>query len=316
MEYRKLGQTEIKVSELCFGALPMGPLQANLSAEEGGKLIREALEKGVNFIDTAEMYQTYPHIAYALKDFKGEAIIASKSAAKDYQGMEKAIQDALKTLGKDVIDIFHLHAARVTPEVFSQRSEALKCLLDYQEKGYIRAVGISTHNVKVVEKAAEVPEIDIVYPIINKIGRGILEGNTEDMLKAIAKCYKAGKGLYAMKVLAGGNLVNELLAAIKFARDIKGMNSVSIGMISKKELDLNLKIFDNEVITDEMLPEVVKTKKLFLIDRFCRKCGACIQACPNQALSMVDNTVKVDHNQCLLCGYCYPVCPEFAIRML
>ena len=61
----KLGDTGLMISRLVFGALPMGPLQADLSPEEGGALIRYALEKGVNLIDTAEMYGTYWHLREA-----------------------------------------------------------------------------------------------------------------------------------------------------------------------------------------------------------------------------------------------------------
>ena len=49
MKKYSLGRTGIEVSELCFGALPIGPLQANISVEKGAKLIRTALEKGINF---------------------------------------------------------------------------------------------------------------------------------------------------------------------------------------------------------------------------------------------------------------------------
>ncbi|MEW6623324.1 MAG: aldo/keto reductase [Bacillota bacterium] len=316
MDYRNLGQTGIKVSELCFGSLPMGPLQANLPMEEGSRLIREALERGINFIDTAELYKTYDYIAGAIKGFSGEVVIASKSTTDTYEGMEKAIQDALKVLNREVIDIFHLHAARVSADVFEKRAGAFECLVKYKEKGYIKAVGISTHNVKTIERSAEVPEVDIVYPIINKVGRGILEGTTEDMIAAIDKCHKAGKGLYAMKVLAGGNLVGELLDAVNFVRDIKGIDCVSMGMINMEELELNLKIFNNEEIVPDMLPAAVNAKKLFIFETFCKKCGACVDTCPNGALYMGEDSVKVKHDECLLCAYCYPVCPEFAIRMI
>ena len=71
MEYHKLGQTPFMVSRICFGALTMGPLGANLSPAEGAKVLRKALELGVNFIDTAQYYQTYPHIAAALRGWQG-----------------------------------------------------------------------------------------------------------------------------------------------------------------------------------------------------------------------------------------------------
>jgi aryl-alcohol dehydrogenase-like predicted oxidoreductase len=75
---------------MCFGALPIGPLQANISAEKGAKLIRAALERGVNFVDTAEAYKTYPHIRKALEGYNKEVIITTKSSAKTYKKMEQS----------------------------------------------------------------------------------------------------------------------------------------------------------------------------------------------------------------------------------
>ena len=62
MEYRQLGHTGLTVSRLCFGGLVIGPLQKNLSVEEGGDVIAEALRLGITFIDTADLYDTYQHI--------------------------------------------------------------------------------------------------------------------------------------------------------------------------------------------------------------------------------------------------------------
>ena len=56
MKYNKLGNTGIEVSELCFGILPMGPLQADISPEDGGELILSAMKQGVTFFDAAQMY--------------------------------------------------------------------------------------------------------------------------------------------------------------------------------------------------------------------------------------------------------------------
>ncbi|HPU21418.1 MAG TPA: aldo/keto reductase, partial [Thermoclostridium caenicola] len=78
MEYRFLGKTGIKVSRLCFGALVIGPLQRNLSVEEGAAVIEEALRLGVNFIDTADLYDTYPYIRRAIERSGIRPVIASK----------------------------------------------------------------------------------------------------------------------------------------------------------------------------------------------------------------------------------------------
>jgi aryl-alcohol dehydrogenase-like predicted oxidoreductase len=60
---KTLGQTGLFVSELCLGALPMGPLQLNLDPGEGARVVARALDLGVNFVDTAQSYRTYSHLA-------------------------------------------------------------------------------------------------------------------------------------------------------------------------------------------------------------------------------------------------------------
>jgi len=316
MKKYSLGKTGIKVTELCFGVLPIGPLQANISVEKGAKLIRTALERGINFIDTAEAYKTYPHIRKALEGYNDEVIIATKSSAKTYEKMEQSIKNALESLNRTYIDIFLLHAARVAPLVFEERAGALQCLNDYKTKGTIRAVGISTHAVGIVERAAEIKEIDIIFPIINKLGMGIIDGSVDDMIEAISEAHKAGKGLYAMKALAGGHLIDQLEEAFNFVRNIKGISSLAVGMVSSEELELNLRIFNDEKIPKGLLTQKIKPSKRLLILSLCKGCGTCVKTCPNNALTLENGKAVVDHKLCILCGYCNPVCPEFAIRII
>ncbi len=311
-----LGKTGIKVTELCFGALPIGPLQANFSIDKGAELIRASLEKGINFIDTAEAYKTHSHIKKALEGYNGEAVIATKSSAETYEKMEQSIKDALEALGRTYIDIFHLHAARVTPSVFEERAGAFQCLKDYKSRGIIRAIGISTHAVGTVRRAADIKEIDVVFPIINQLGIGILGGSADDMIKAILEAHKAGKGLYAMKALGGGHLIDQLEESFNFVRNIQGINSVAVGMVNREELELNLKIFNGEKIPQELLTQKNKPGKRLFILSFCIGCGTCVKTCPNNALSLENGKAVVDHKLCILCGYCNPVCPQFAIRLI
>ena len=316
MKKYSLGKTGIKVTELCFGALPIGPLQANISVEEGAELIRAALERGINFIDTAEAYKTYPHIKKALEGYNKEVIIATKSSAETYKKMEQSIKNALESLGRTYLDIFLLHAARVTPSVFEERAGALQCLNDYKSKGIIRAIGISTHAVGAVRRAAEIKEIDVIFPIINKLGMGIIDGSVDDMVKAISEADKAGKGLYAMKALAGGHLIDQLEESFNFVRNIQGISSIAVGMVNQEELELNLKIFNGEDVSQELLTHKIKPGKRLFILSFCKGCGTCVNTCPNNALSLENGKAVVDHKLCILCGYCNPACPEFAIRLI
>jgi aryl-alcohol dehydrogenase-like predicted oxidoreductase len=109
--------------------------------------------------------------------------------------MLDALDDACRQLDREVIDIFHLHAAREGTEVFVKRAGALDCLQKARASGRVRAVGIATHSVAVVKAVAERADIDVVFPIINTRGLGILHGTRDKMAEAIALAARAGKGL-------------------------------------------------------------------------------------------------------------------------
>jgi len=311
-----LGNTGIEVTKLCFGALPIGPLQKNLSIEEGSEVIAYALEKGINFIDTAQLYGTYTHIRKALEKTNIRPVIASKSTADSYEGMEKAILEALEAMGIDYIDIFHLHAARAKADVFELRKGALQCLEDYKKKGIVKAVGISTHNVKLVEAAASIKSIDVVFPLLNKIGRGILEGTAEDMERAAALCSKKGKGVYLMKVIGGGTMIDDFDSSLKYAMNLAGRYSIAIGMINKEEVLYNIKYFNGDKDLENIIS--IRNKKIVQVSQYmCVSCGKCIETCHSSAICFnQENKAEINIEKCIQCGYCIAACPEFCIRII
>jgi len=318
LKRKNLGNTGMEVSEFCFGALPFGALQANVSKQECVRLLLKAIELGVNFFDTAELYRTQEFVGAALREAKGEAaIVATKSTATDYKGMQASIENSLRELQRDYIDIYHLHAARVGKEVFKDREGALQCLLDYRDRGYLRAVGVSTHSVTATLAAAEQAEIDVVFPIINQAGMGIINGTLAEMLAAIEKVAEAGKGVYAMKALAGGNLIEQAVAAINYVRAIPGISAVAVGVVNEAELLYDYEIFAGQITADDQEASLERTKpKQIFVSHFCKGCGQCVETCPNGALRLVEGKATVDHALCLRCGYCSPSCPEFAIRLI
>lgn len=208
MKYNKLGNTDLYVSPVGFGVLTVGNTQLNLPLEEGAELIKYAVSKGINFFDIAQYYETYPYLREGLKGIDmsennpDRPVICSKSLDYTYSQLEYAIEEALRELNLETIDIFMLHEVRQDPD-WEMRSDAWKCLIDYKEKGIIKAIGVSTHHVDVVEKMAEIPECDAIFPLINYAGLGIRKGDShgtaEEMAAAIKKCSDAGKGVFAMK---------------------------------------------------------------------------------------------------------------------
>src|SRR5690554_2381398 len=145
MEYRVLGDTGIKVSRLCFGSLTISPLQANLSLKDGIDVILEAVDRGVNFIDTAELYDNYDYIKGVLK-YKKDLIICSKSYAYDKKTAEKSLDLCLKGIGRDYVDIFMIHEQE-SELTLKGHYPAIEYFLRQKELGKVRAVGISTHTV-------------------------------------------------------------------------------------------------------------------------------------------------------------------------
>ena len=315
MQYEVLGRTGLKVSQLCFGVLPMGPLQANLPVEAGGTLILEGLKRGINFIDTAEMYQTYPHIKWATSRFPGEVIIASKSTAATFQEMKESVERCLNQLGRDRIDIFHIHAARDNNPLIN-RAGALEALLEMKQEGKILATGVASHSVTGIEKAAVDPGIDIIFPLINQTGLGILDGGVPEMIAAISKAKQNNKGVYAMKALGGGNLLDEIPAKFEFVRNNAEVPVIAVGMLRQVELEMNLALFEGRPISAGIWNEARKYSKKAKVTFLCKGCGRCLEFCHNGAVQIINGKAFIDEQKCLLCGYCSNECPQFAIRVI
>lgn len=316
LEKTTLGNTGFSVTRLGLGTLVMGPLQANLSPEEGAKIIRKALERGISFLDTAHIYKTYDHIRLAKEGWTKELVIATKTPAIDYDKAERHIHVALEALDVDSLDMMLLHAARAGEDVFEERAGAFQCLCDYKEKGLIKAVGVSTHHVGTVRVAGSRDDVDVIHPLINMAGTGILGGTVEDMASAIETASLNGKGIYAMKALGGGSLLDKMEEAFKFVMDLPGIDSLVVGMVSEAEVEMNYRFFSGEPIPLDEQEAARREKRLKIVEAYCKGCGLCIDTCPNGALSMANGKSSVDPDKCLLCGYCTPACPEFAIRVI
>jgi len=311
-----LGKTGFKVTEICFGCLPFGPLQKNLPLEEASDVLSYGLNMGINFIDTAQMYKTYAPIKLALEGRKDKPVIATKSAASTYKDMENAILEALEGMGIDYIDIFHMHSPKIGTDLFEIRKDALKCLLDYKKKGVVKAIGVSTHNVELVRMCAEKDYIDVVFPLINISGRGLINGSSQDMEKAISLCEKNGKGIYLMKVLGGGTLIDEYEKSMEYARNLNDNYAIAIGMVSKEEVKYNVNYFNGERNLDGII-SIRNRKNVAVVKVVCIGCGTCVEHCHSGAIKMQDDKKSfIDQSKCIQCGYCIAACPSFAIRMV
>ncbi|NLS45072.1 MAG: aldo/keto reductase [Firmicutes bacterium] len=315
MKKRSLGRTGIMVSRLCFGTLTIGPLQANLSIQQGASLIRTALERGVNFLDTAELYGTYPHIRQAISGMcRSDLVIASRSYDYTYGDMKKSVAHALRCIGVDYLDLFLLHEQE-SGLTLKGHADAIRYLKDARDAGIIRAIGVSTHYVQCVKAAAMIPEIDVIHPLLNYSGIGIVDGTPEDMVSAIEYAHLHGKGIYSMKAIGGGALYRDVQGALEFVMNQPCIDSIAVGIKTLDELEMNLAIFEGRK-PDKALCNRTRLNKALIIEPWCTGCGKCVTRCSQGALKIVQGRAVVDKGKCVLCGYCQAICPEMCMKVV
>ena len=316
MKMVKLGTTGLVVSEMCVGTLTLGKLQADVSADQGAKAIRRAIDLGANFIDTAHAYGTYSHVAAAIRGVEKDLVICSKSHAANYEQMEKDIYECRSALHRKVIDIFYLHLIRDEADLNS-RSWALKCILDFKEAGAVRAVGASVHSNAGLRAAADCPEIEVITVCANEKGLGIADGTLDECLELAHLCRERGKAICAMKPLGGGHLINRAAEAINFVRSLPDVDVVIVGLLTPEEAEMDVRIFNDEDIPPELAEAVNKEPKRLIIYDSCTFCGNCVERCPQDALTQKKNEKPtVDESKCILCGYCAEACANFVIRVI
>lgn len=320
-----LGNTGLSISPVGMGVLPIGPGQLALPLEEGAEIICYAVKSGINFIDTAQYYRTYPYIKRALdilstshqeedRRAAGGLIICSKSLARDYDGMMTAIRQATSELDRPFIDIFLMHEVRTGG--FEERKGAWQALIDARAQGLVRAIGVSTHHVDVTEQMASEPECDVVFSLINYASMGIRRGSEagtcEEMLEAIRACRNAGKGVFTMKVFGGGNLTENYQKALDYVFSKEEIESVMIGFGHKSEIDDIVSYLDGTMPADYN-PDTSR-KKMRISQEDCEGCGSCIKVCASKAIFYNKNGLaEIDQTRCLTCGYCSYACPVRAV---
>ena len=308
----QLGKTGIQVSPVGCGVLPMGPGQLALPVDEGAELICYALSKGINFIDTAQYYRTYPYIRRALEMLEGRSVeacsafarpvISSKTLASDYDGAYSAILEECAALGVPYIDIFLLHEVRSGQ--FAMRQGAWRALMAAKAEGLVRAIGVSTHHVDVVEELTRVPACDVIFPLINYA----------DMAAAIDAARGAGKGIYSMKALGGGNLAAHYREALDYVFGLDSIDSVMLGFGCRRDID-DIVSFLNGSMPQDYVPDV-SAKCVRVNQEDCEGCGTCLAVCHSAAIAYNKNGLaEIDRSKCITCGYCAQACPVRAIIM-
>jgi aryl-alcohol dehydrogenase-like predicted oxidoreductase len=168
-----LGSTGLKVSKLGFGTFDFGVPSLNISPEEGARILVESYKLGVNFWDTSDDYGSHPHVASALKNApRKDIVISTKTYAKSGLEAKKSLENSLKELDTDYVDIFLLHYVKYN--WIKDCHRVLKELEELKTTGVVKAIGLSTHSVAVAKEAAGFEELDVIMAICCKADQSLI----------------------------------------------------------------------------------------------------------------------------------------------
>jgi len=221
MNYRPLGRTGWKVSDISFGAWAIGGAWGNVSDDESLAALNQAIDSGVNFIDTADVYgdgRSERLIAQLKKTRKDEIIVATKAgrrlpkqtvAGYSRENLNGWVDRSLKNLSTDTIDLVQLHCP---PTELYNRAEVFGMLDDLVKAGKVRYYGVSVEKVEEALKAIEYPNVQTVQIIFNCFRQKPAE-------TFFPKAKEKRVGILARVPLASGMLTGKLRADSQFASD-------------------------------------------------------------------------------------------------
>ncbi|MDR1508987.1 MAG: aldo/keto reductase [Synergistaceae bacterium] len=318
MEKVRFGKTELMVSRVAFGGIPI----MRLSKTDAAKLVRETIELGINFIDTAHVYSdSEEKIGEGIRGIRREElVIASKSPAGCKKKFNENLDLSLKRLGVDYIDIYQLHnvGSKARKDAVLAPGGASEALLEAVKAGKVRFPAFSSHSIPIAMELMKSGIFDAVQIPFNYI-----DCDAENEIIPLAG--ELDMGFIAMKPMGGGLLDN---AGLSFRYLLRYENIIpDPGIETIEEIREIAGIVEkNPPLTSEDLKEIEKLRAEFG-HSWCHRCDYC-QPCPQgiaisavlpmesmvkrftpeRAAAMVGPAVEKART-CLECGDCMARCP-------
>lgn len=317
MKKVRLGKTDILVSEIGFGGIPIIPLDF----DDAVSVVRHCFDRGITLFDTANIYgDSEKKIGKALEPVRSKVILATKTSRRDAKGAEEHIKFSFENLRTDIIDIFQFHNIAnegVLDQIIAPEG-AYKAVNEAYKEGKIRFIGFSSHDIPTAIKCCRTGLFSTMQFPFN-----FIEHEPADELFNIAQ--ELDIGIIGMKPLGGG-LLERADLCFKFLQQYPNVVPIP-GIAAIQEIDEICDLYlSPEPLTDSDHNSIDKIRSE-LGKKFCRRCGYCIpceqginiptvmsfeslvkRSVPSITIMMVKKAMKSVEN-CTECGECVKKCP-------
>lgn len=266
-----LGRTGLQVTCLGFGAIPI----TRLAPDDAVALVGQALDAGINFIDTAYSYpDSEPRIGRAIagRD-RSQLVISTKDGSRDGPTFTAHVEESLRRLCTDYVDIVQLHNVATAENWDAVRAPggAIEAAMKLKDAGKVRHLGVTSHSV------------DLSYEMVRS---GLFEtlqlplNFVADEGAAVAElCDELGVGFICMKPLAGGAIDDGKLA-LRYLQQFANVVPIP-GIETRDELDELLRVAAEPRELQDAERSRIEALRQEIGKVFCRACGYCMP-CPQE----------------------------------
>jgi hypothetical protein len=241
-------------------------------------VVQRAVDLGITYFDTARGYQHGNNermVGAALGSKRKQVVLSTKTEARDKAGQLKELDTSLAELNTDYVDIWYLHGKNSPADIHDDMIEALQLA---KQQGKARFVGISTHSgqQQLLPWMAQKGVFDVVLTAFNFF-------MDPGMEQAVDTAAKAGMGVVAMKVMAGGSRNQKLaqngamLAALKWVINHPNVATTIPSMTDMDQLEENLKAMDGAFSEGDQKRLAAHLERIQPF--YCRMCGKCEGTC-------------------------------------
>ncbi len=319
MEKIRLGKTEMMVSKLGFGGIP---IQRD-SEDEAVAVVKRCLELGITFLDTANAYTTSEgRIGKAILGRRREGlIIATKSTSRSREGIERHLKLSLKQLGVEYVDLYQFHGVSdfKALDIVLDPNGPMAVVQEAKRAGVVKHIGITSHQIDVAKKAVASDCFEtIMFPF------NFVTSEAADELLPLTREHDVG--FIAMKSLAGG-MVENITVAIKYLLQFPDVLTIP-GIEKVHEIEEIVQVLAGPWEISKAEQREMQRLREKLGTRFCHRCDYC-QPCtaeiPISTVMVMDSTlnrlpperlfsgamaeVMEKAANCTECGECEERCP-------